>query len=120
MSRAQLRQLYRQVPKLECKGLCEHSCGPIAMTTLEARRIETKIGRPIGAVDAELRCPLLTDDGRCSVYELRPLICRMWGASVGMECPHGCVPTRWLSKVEGAYLVARCEEIGGRLVWTWR
>src|SRR2546429_6087610 len=31
-------------------------------------------------------------NGRCTVYEVRPMICRLWGMVEGMQCPHGCVP----------------------------
>lgn len=34
-------------------------------------------------------------DGRCSVYVVRPLLCRLWGMVDKMRCPHGCVPSRW-------------------------
>jgi len=38
-------------------------------------------------------CPLLVE-GRCSVYALRPAICRGFGsvAEPRMACPFGCVP----------------------------
>ena len=38
------------------------------------------------------RCPALTNDGRWSVYEDRPSICRLWGAQQAMPCRHGCQP----------------------------
>lgn len=43
-------------------------------------------------------CPLLDQEsGSCTVYPVRPMICALWGAVRGMECPHGCRP-------EGGYL----------------
>lgn len=43
-------------------------------------------------------CPLLTSDGKCSIYEHRPAICRIWGVVKDMQCEHGCVPDVWLEK----------------------
>jgi Fe-S-cluster containining protein len=37
------------------------------------------------------RCPALVD-GRCSVYDVRPLICRLYASAEGLRCPHGCQP----------------------------
>lgn len=36
-------------------------------------------------------CPAL-QDGQCSVYDVRPMICRVWGASEDLVCPYGCRP----------------------------
>ena len=36
-------------------------------------------------------CPKLKD-GCCTVYDRRPLICRLWGIDEAMPCEHGCVP----------------------------
>lgn len=91
--------LYAQVPDVGCKGLCSDSCGPIGMHPYERARIRragVRIPPPEEAL-AELvatgdyTCPALVD-GRCSVYELRPMLCRVWGASEAMPCPHGCRP----------------------------
>ena len=60
------------------------------MSDVEARRIEQSTGLPLRKVDLDLVCPYLTDKGRCSIYDLRPLICRMFGTVEGMPCPHGC------------------------------
>lgn len=37
-------------------------------------------------------CPALTKDLRCGVYEIRPFVCRVWGASESLPCPWGCLP----------------------------
>lgn len=41
--------------------------------------------------DPHYRCPKLVD-GRCSVYEDRPTVCRLWGATEAMPCRWGCIP----------------------------
>lgn len=109
-----LEEIYACLPDLECKGRCVDSCGPIVMTKVEADRIEEKLGREIGDVDPKtLSCPLLGGDGRCIVYEIRPLICRMWGAAVGMECSFGCEPSRILPVAEGAEIFRNVETTVG-------
>ena len=30
----------------------------------------------------------------------KPMICRLWGLTRMMACPHGCVPSRWLTEEE--------------------
>jgi hypothetical protein len=40
---------------------------------------------------AELNCPYLGKNG-CEVYEERPLICRLFGTTPKLACPHGKRP----------------------------
>lgn len=96
-----LEEIYEDLPKVNCKGLCASSCGPIDMSTEERRRIaEAGVIIPLYSSEAArawdagqpVYCPALDLDTRqCTVYALRPLICRAWGAGRGeMACPHGC------------------------------
>lgn len=43
------------------------------------------------------KCPYSTPTG-CEVYIHRPVVCRMFGAVEGMECPHGKKPSKRLSQ----------------------
>lgn len=114
MSKAALRELYRELPTIACAGLCQQSCGPIEMTQVEFDLICRHLGRrpPHAIVEAgrgtvlllspDLNCPLLSAAGRCLAYGVRPLICRLWGLVEGMRCPHGCRPhPRLLTVQEG-------------------
>lgn len=91
--------LYGQIPDTGCKGLCQEACGPIAMHPYERARIRragVDIPLPSDAVTELLTsgsytCPALME-GRCSVYDLRPLICRLYGAADDLRCEHGCEP----------------------------
>lgn len=93
-----LERIYRAAPQVECKGLCSDTCGPIVMSREERSRIAQRgviIPPPDSALanlidNPDYRCPALDDNQRCSVYEDRPLICRLWGAVQSMPCPHGC------------------------------
>lgn len=117
-----LERIYRAVPAVSCQGLCAAACGPVDMSTAERERIAARgvmIPPPQKALEAILAgertadCPALLN-GRCSVYEDRPLICRLWGAVQSMPCPHGCLVTPGLLMDAGAHtLIARSLDIRG-------
>jgi Fe-S-cluster containining protein len=88
------------IPSTNCKGLCAASCGPIHASDTE-RALLAERGVRVGRGDAALLdlvlgrlhdCPALIAD-RCTVYDIRPTICRLWGAVENMPCPWGCIPT---------------------------
>lgn len=107
---ARLEDLYAELPKIECKGKCFDSCGPIDMSVRERRRIE-EVSGPVTCNG--LTCSKLINN-RCSVYALRPMICRLWGLIEAMPCHHGCRPEGGLiPDLEGFRLLARSMEIGG-------
>lgn len=109
-----LRDIWERVPKMvDCKGICHDSCGPIPVSTLERKLVEERAGKKLEPVGAGLTCSLLTEAGTCSVYAIRPLICRIWGAAIGMPCVHGCQPERLLSKEECQALFREIEELTG-------
>lgn len=88
-------RLYATIPSANCKGLCQECCGPVMMTRLEWDRITARMGkvmRPTPEQEAKLACPMLADDGKCSVYDIRPVVCRIWGVTPDMPCPFGCKP----------------------------
>lgn len=95
---AELDALYEQVPVIECQGLCTDSCGPVEGGHREMVRIRQagvrlpdrdQALRQMIANDGEYTCPALAD-GRCSVYAVRPMICRIWGVSDDLPCPYDC------------------------------
>lgn len=102
--RRHLDRLYASLPTIACKGLCADSCGPIAMTPAEFGRIAERTGSE--PVATTMTCPLLANE-RCTVYDIRPTICRLWGVVESMPCPHGCVPSRWLGHIEGFRALGR-------------
>lgn len=118
-----LAALYEQVPKmLDCKGKCADSCGPIECSVRERDKIERASGRKLEVIGASpemahrsdcLNCSMLTPMGLCSVYEDRPMICRLFGTTEQMRCEHGCVPERWLSDDECLDLLLESFRIGG-------
>lgn len=108
-----LRELYKQVPQIPCKGLCQNSCGPLACSDVEYDVIEGRAGKPL-TTDEELTCTMLSKSGHCTVYGDRPMICRLWGAVPKMPCPHGCGATLMLSDEEGGALLIESLDVGGR------
>lgn len=118
-TRAELRAIYDAIPDVHCKGQCWQGCGPIWLTKLEAERLEAESGRRLRQVQMpDLLCPFLTTEGRCSGYDARPLICRLFGAVEKMRCPEGCSPKRWLTDEEAYSLMERIQKIGGPVVST--
>ncbi len=92
----ELEALYAQLPDLQCRGLCEHSCaGHVDASHLERARILQR-GVDLDAPTPDGSCPALTRNlagaGRCAVHPVRPTVCRLWGAVEAMPCPHGCRP----------------------------
>lgn len=117
---AKLRAIYAQVPSTNCKGLCVEHCNSIGMTPQEQQRIRVRTGLNLprfGAFgthdDPDALCPALTS-GRCSIYNDRPLICRLWGATDSMPCEHGCVPDGGrLTAAAGADLAVAAQRLAG-------
>ncbi len=104
---AVLKKIHDMAPSILCKGKCQRACGPIseAVLPLELERVRTFLRDPTfkfasadsikgvkdGKVDCDT-CPLLSPTGACSVHDVRPLICRLWGVvdDPFMRCPYGC------------------------------
>lgn len=51
-----------------------------------------------------LKCPYRGKLTGCTVYELRPFVCRVYGVVPGLPCPHGCTAIVPLTKDEEAKL----------------
>lgn len=108
-----LDEIYKEIPEVHCKGLCQDSCGPIHMTKTEWSRIRGKTGREPKGRSLTLDCPLLID-GKCSVYDIRPIVCRLWGAMEKvMICPHGCEADDPLVESDARYLLRQVDQAGG-------
>ena len=103
-----IREIYVRIPKVNCQGKCQESCGPIAMTRLERKQLPDAIDQ----ISPDLRCPLLTQDGKCSVYDNRPLVCRLWGVVKDMPCIFGCTPERILTESEEREILKEINELG--------
>jgi Fe-S-cluster containining protein len=114
-----LDAIYAELPAIECRGRCHDACTSIDMTGVERRRIaEAGVSIPRRTVaDRPLPCPALTMWRRCGVYEIRPLICRLWGLTRAMRCSYGCVPDGgYLTESQALEFIARVHEAAGETV----
>jgi Fe-S-cluster containining protein len=89
---AALDAVYARLPTVACRGLCAVACGPIILTPAEATRMKAAHPERRPLRTEPVRCTYLTKRERCSVYAVRPLICRIFGVVQRMSCMHGCVP----------------------------
>lgn len=120
----QLQELYDRVPELDCKGLCHTSCGVIEASSRE-RDLMKERGYHLpmladfvrmDAAGEVIECVALRPDKQCGVYDVRPMVCRLWGATESMPCPYGCQPVDGgplLSEAEGFELLGDSLAVGG-------
>lgn len=107
--------LYARVPDMaDCKGKCADSCySPFDYGEAERLRIEARAKKRLVPGDTCKSCSMLTAEGRCSVYDLRPMICRLFGTAPMLRCQHGCRPTRWLADNDVVILMAEVANLDG-------
>jgi len=93
--KSSLKKLYSKIPSFECIEGCTDCCGPVPLTKLEAKRLNVDSNltpTKLGSCD----CVYASEKG-CTVYENRPYMCRLFGATEDLKCPHGKKPTKLLS-----------------------
>lgn len=104
------RMLYRDIPKTSpCKAGCQKCCGPVPWSEAELSAVQSDIPAMVewlvmpngtrALMDQRTGlCPFLTRGG-CGVYDRRPFMCRVYGASAEpiLTCPEGVVAARPLS-----------------------
>jgi len=101
-----------KLPKMQCDNGCGGCCGVVPVTNKEFEVIlEYVLEKEIVPVDNGVTCPLYTD-GKCSVYTVRPLLCKLFGHNEAMKCPRGYnvnVPSRKLRKMMEKQ--GKCEKV---------
>lgn len=108
---AALQAIYDSLPRIECQGLCSNRCRELVITELEYHQMGEYLGYlPRWKYDKAHTCPMLRN-GRCRVHAVRPLVCRLWGYTETMICPHGCKPDRYLTWEEGLELWRQVQEL---------
>ncbi|HTX04073.1 MAG TPA: hypothetical protein VMD07_10365 [Candidatus Acidoferrales bacterium] len=112
--------LYARIPRIECRQKCQIYCGAIVQLGAFAEAERPGIERAfreaevVPPADASpLTCQALDAQGRCTIYPLRPAICRFFGVVEDMECPHGCKPERLLSHAEMTEILKALSAIAG-------
>jgi len=113
-----LERVYRQIPKSKCKPTCGKCCGILYPSMAELRNIQewcqihNKPYRDFTMVVGE-DCPYLSIEKNCSIYPVRPFLCRILGVSEDkrLQCPN-CVPEKILNVTNSHYLYTQI--YGGR------
>lgn len=84
-----LRVLAPEFPPMRCDVGCGDCCGPAPASAAEFAQVVAYVREhKIVPKDQGLTCPLYLD-GKCSVYAVRPLICRAFGHVEGLACSRG-------------------------------
>lgn len=84
-------QLRLQIPSFACVPGCHDCCGPVTASSEEMSRLPVKSDAEHEAALANYDCVHLGPQG-CTVYEQRPLICRLFGTTASLPCPRGQGP----------------------------
>lgn len=113
------------LPTFECKEGCFDCCGPVELSRLEYMRCVQASGRTAEDIKQQMQnnlkqgiyaCPLLNaETGRCTVYDVRPAICRLFGAVKGeLLCPHGYAPesSTLLTNEQSKGILRKVNELG--------
>ena len=128
----ELREVWSLIPNIKCEGKCYGACttldftSPIEKKAVRSYRIERRLpyfefkvlsppSPEIAKHQAEghepndgcLTCPYLTAQKRCSVYDVRPILCRIYGVSEILRCPFGCQPERVLTVDESSLIMGK-------------
>lgn len=113
---AKLKALYRQIPAFACKPGCTDCCGPVPFARDEWKAIQVKRAGKPGCTD----CAYI-ENGACSIYAHRPLMCRLFGATddPALACPHGCGPERPLTRAQTDLLRTRYRKLVGATPAGW-
>lgn len=121
---ARIDAILSAVPTFKCKEGCSDCCGPVQLSRLEYHRCVKASGRTAADVRRQMeknfnqktyQCPLLNrKTHQCSVYEVRPAICRVFGTTKSLSCPHGYAPdeSQMLSDEKAREILVLVEELG--------
>lgn len=103
-----IQDLYALIPEFPCLPGCTACCrafGIPSQTRTETRRIRKYLkekGLPFKPAEGTT-CPYVSDLG-CTIYPVRPFICRLFGASPNLLCHLGARPLGLLHEDEEADL----------------
>ena len=99
-----IQDLYALIPEVHCLPDCTACCqdfGVPSQTKIETRRIKRflqKNGMIFKRAEGTT-CPYVSDRG-CTIYPVRPFICRLFGAAPNLQCHLGARPFTLLHEDE--------------------
>lgn len=80
---------YPVLPVMQCDPNCGECCGVVLCKESEFAAIGSFIEAEAIEPKAQgLTCPFF-QGGTCAVYEVRPMVCRLFGHCERLTCPHG-------------------------------
>lgn len=81
--------MFMKLPVMQCDEGCGKCCGIIPVTHEEFGAVRRFIRKNlIVPIDQGATCPFY-QGGKCAVYDVRPVVCRMFGHSPKLVCPYG-------------------------------
>ena len=99
-----INDIYELIPDFHCTEGCHDCCqnfGVPSRTRVEDERVKAflrKNSMQLGEAQGNT-CPYLNETG-CSIYPVRPLICRLYGTSPSYRCKMEVMPIRFLHEDE--------------------
>jgi Fe-S-cluster containining protein len=93
-----IKDLYNEIPVSNCKNGCSECC--TNMIQFSPSELKQMGGYEYNGVCSHLK------NGKCSIYENRPFICRIFGTSELLKC-EDCTPEKYLNEKETIELVHR-------------
>jgi uncharacterized protein len=121
---ARIDAILSTIPAFKCKEGCADCCGPVQLSRLEYHRCVKASGRTADDVRRQMeknikkkiyQCPLVNQKTHCcTVYDVRPAICRIFGTTRGLPCPHGYAPeaAQMLSDERAREILALVDQLG--------
>jgi Fe-S-cluster containining protein len=91
-----INELYEKIPR----SICAEGCFKCCINMIQFTPGEEK---EMGGYDYNGKCPYIIN-GKCSIYEKRPFVCRIYGTSEMLKC-NDCIPERYLTEKETRALV---------------
>jgi hypothetical protein len=107
-----LSQIYACIPKTSaCPPGCSECCGPVPFTAEEAKAAEKFSGKKPHLTGID--CGYCTPQG-CEIYPVRPLMCRLFGAtdSPNLKCLKGIRAENALTEGQSVRLIQAYHELG--------
>lgn len=103
-----LLSLRERIPGMFCIPGCNSCCAHVPWSKIEWDMLPDEF-KKIHTIHS-LKCPFATDTG-CSCHEHRPIICRLFGVTEGMECPRGGIAEIKLTEREAVEISKLYEQL---------
>lgn len=124
----ELKKIYGKIPELKCVRGCTECCGdptkpikegylpftPLFWSKIEAENIRRYL-KEKGIKERVVKNPLepcpYIENGKCLIYPVRPLMCRLFGVVEDLKCPY-VKPKFYLATQEANELIQKVYEKG--------